>query len=70
MANSDIKLAAAGAGVRLWQIADEIGMLDSNFSRKLRHELPDEEKARYMAIIQQIAASNGGGTIAQAKAKS
>ena len=45
-ANRDVKLAAAGAGVCLWQIAQELGILDSNFSRKLRRELPQEEKAK------------------------
>lgn len=50
-ANRDVKLAAAGAGVCLWQIAQELGILDSNFSRKLRRELPQEEKAKIFEII-------------------
>lgn len=60
MANRDLKLAAAGAGVRMWQIADELGMLDSSLSRKLRHELPHEEKAEILEIINKLS---GGETI-------
>ena len=62
MANRDVKLAAAGAGVRMWQIADEMGMLDSSLSRKLRHELHDDEKAKIFAIIDKLA---GGDHIAE-----
>lgn len=53
-ANRDIKLAAAGAGVRLWEIAAALNMLDSSFSRKLRKELPHEEKAEIFKIIEQL----------------
>lgn len=55
MANRDVKLAAAGVGVRMWQIADELGILDSNFSRKLRHELSQEEKKRIFEIIDKLS---------------
>ena len=61
LANRDVKLAAAGAGVRMWQIADELGMLDSNFSRKLRHELAQGEKERIFKIIEKLS---GGGAVA------
>lgn len=56
MANRDIKLAAAGAGVRMWQIADVLGILDYNFSRKLRRELPAEEKEKIFDIIRKLSA--------------
>ena len=42
--NKDIRAAAAAAGVFLWQIAEAIGVTDGTFSRKLRRELPDDEK--------------------------
>ena len=61
MANRDIKLAAAGAGVRMWQIADELGILDCNLSRKLRHELPAEDKETLFEIIKRLSAENAGG---------
>ena len=55
MTNREIKLAAAGAGVKLWQVADAMGIADCSLSRKLRRELPDEEKARILAIIADLA---------------
>ena len=55
MANRDIKLAAAGAGVKLWQIADELGIMDSNLSRKLRHELNEEEKQMLLEVIKRLS---------------
>lgn len=55
MNNKDIRNAAGSCGVRLWQIADAIGMTDSSFSRKLRKELPQEEKERILAVIERLA---------------
>ena len=46
--NNDIRTKAEKAGVRLWQIAEKIGINDGNFSRKLRHELPQEEKEKIL----------------------
>ena len=51
MKNLDIRTESANAGVKLWQIAERLGMTDGNFSRKLRHELSSEEKAKIKAII-------------------
>lgn len=55
MANFDIREAAVSSKVKLWQIADELGIADSNFSRKLRKELPKEEKERILSIIKQLS---------------
>ena len=52
--NDDIRQAAQSAGVRLWQIAEKLGLSDGNFSRRLRRELPDEEKAKIMGLIEQL----------------
>ncbi len=54
MTNQELKLKAAGEGVKLWQIAEKLGMADCAFSRKLRRELPDEEKERILAIIEEL----------------
>ena len=56
MKNKDIRTEIKAAGLYLWQIADALGINDGNFSRKLRHELPDEEKARIRAIIAALTA--------------
>lgn len=55
MKNRDIRNAAAGNGVFLWQVADVLGIADSSFSRKLRNELSAEEKQKILAIITQLA---------------
>ncbi len=55
MCNLDVRQAAASAGVRLWQIANAIGLNDGNFSRKLRKELPVEEKQKIFGIIERLA---------------
>lgn len=53
--NRDVRAGAAGAGVRLWQIAEELGITDSSFSRKLRKELPQDEKDRIFTIIEKLS---------------
>lgn len=54
--NNDIRAKAKESGVMLWEIAAKIGIYDGNFSRKLRRELPPDEKQRIFAIIDEIAA--------------
>ncbi len=56
MCNIDVRRAAAGNGVRLWQVADALGIADAQLSRKLRKELPDEEKQKIFEIIRNISA--------------
>ena len=51
MNNQDIKEAAKKAKIKLWQIADKLGINDGNFSRKLRKELSQEEKQKIFDII-------------------
>jgi|GEM_PF-1550047 len=54
LANKDIRRAAGAAGIRLWQIAEKLKLTDGNFSRKLRRELPPQEKERILRIIQEL----------------
>ena len=54
MINTDIRLEARTSGVKLWQVAEALGMHDSEFSRKLRKELPKKEKMNIKAIIEQL----------------
>lgn len=54
-ANIDIKLRAAGNGVKLWEVADQLGIADTSLSRKLRKELPAEEKEKIFGIIDKLA---------------
>lgn len=55
MTNREVRLTAAGAGVRLWQIAEVLGIADYTLSRRLRRELPTEEKQKILKIIEDLA---------------
>lgn len=52
--NQEIRRAAAAAGVRLWQIAEKLGMADSMFSRLLRKEFDPETRERVLQIITEL----------------
>lgn len=54
--NSVIREAARTSGVKLWEIAEQMGITDANFSRKLRRELSDDERNEVLRIIQDISA--------------
>lgn len=63
MENKAIKDAARTKGVKLWEVAERLGICDTTFSRKLRRQLQPEETARILAIIDEISAErkrNGG----------
>ena len=55
MCNKEIREAAKRSGVYLWQVADAYGVNDGNFSRKLRKELPQEEKQNILEIIDRLS---------------
>lgn len=59
MMNQDIRQSASAAGVKLWQIAEALGVADCNFSRKLRRELPAEEKEKIFWIIRELSQEAG-----------
>ena len=59
IANQDIRQQAKELGVKLWQVAEHCGLNDGNFSRRLRHELPPEEKVRIRSIISELAKEAG-----------
>ena len=56
MKNKDIRDYARLKDVRLWKIADRLNLQDSNFSRLLRHELPEEKNTEIFKIIDELAA--------------
>ena len=59
-ANADVRKKAKEAGVFLWEVASEYGVNDGNFSRKLRLELPKEEKWKILEIIDRLAQEKQG----------
>lgn len=62
MANEIIKANAKRKSIRLWEVAESLEMQDSAFSRKLRKELPQEEKEKILAIIDRLAQEKQEGT--------
>lgn len=56
MKNKDMRRYAAERNIHLWQIAESLGIADSNFSRKLRKELSDEQKKEIFCIIDKLVA--------------
>lgn len=59
MKNLDIRQDCKESGV-YWQVAEYIGVCEMTLSRKLRRELPDEEKAKIRNIIAQLKAEQEG----------
>lgn len=55
VANKEIRDAAKEAGVCLWQVAEKLGVSDGNFSRKLRRELPAEDREKVLSIIRELS---------------
>lgn len=55
MENIQIRTALLQAGVKQWQLAEALGLSEAHFSRKLRKELPDEEKQKILNAISDIA---------------
>lgn len=55
MHNQAIRRYAAGKGVKLWQVAEALGIADTSLSRKMRRELSAEEKCQIIKIIDDLA---------------
>lgn len=60
MKNVKIREEAKRAGVYLWEVAERWGCNDGNFSRKLRRELPEDEREKILAIIEEVAQEKKG----------
>ena len=54
MNNLDIRNLVKRHKIKLWQIAETLGMSDCTFSRKLRHELSENQKQEIRKIINNI----------------
>ena len=53
-ANKELRAELERYKIPVWMLADAINMPLSTLNCKLRHELPDDEKARMMSAIEQI----------------
>lgn len=61
MANVGIRAEAKKNGVMLWEISDRLGVSEATITRKLRRELSDSERDRFLSIISEIAKEKAGG---------
>ncbi len=57
MSNADVRAAAKEAGVFLYQIAAFFGISEPTMTRRMRFELPEQEKQRILKAISEIAAA-------------
>lgn len=55
MENMEIRREAARNGLKLWEVAEACGVTDSTFSRKLRRELPSEQRDHILNMIRKLA---------------
>lgn len=55
IANKEIRCALINYDVKQYRVAEEIGISETGFSRKLRKELPQEEKEKILAAIEKLA---------------
>ena len=51
MKGSEIKSTIIRSGLRLWQVADYLGMSDCTFSKKLRYDFSAEETQKVMDAL-------------------
>jgi len=58
LANEDMRRYAKFRGVPQWKIAEYLGISEPTLGRKWRHELPQEEKQKYIHLIDEIGGSN------------
>lgn len=56
MPNKDIVKKILVSGLKKWQVAEAVGIVDTTFSKWLRRELPEEKKATIMAAIDKLIA--------------
>lgn len=60
MKNLDIREETKKAGVYLWEIAEYCGISEFTLTRKLRHELPDDQKRKLLQAITEISKRKEG----------
>ena len=56
--NQDIRGSIKESGFPYWLVAEKYGIGESTFSRRLRKELPPEEKEKILAIIEELKGEN------------
>ncbi len=55
-ANSEVRAAMHAGKVPAWAIGAEIGVHENTILRRLRFELPEQEKQKYLSVIDKLSA--------------
>ena len=63
MENLDIRSKLREAKLYQWQLAEGMKIAEQTLVRKLRRELPEEEKQKIFAIIEKLATENNNKDI-------
>lgn len=56
--NLDIRNKISEFNLKYWEVAENLGITDSTFSRRLRKELPEEEKTKILKVISRLMLEN------------
>lgn len=57
MTGQEIKVLILQSGLKCWQVADALGMQDSNFSRRLRKPFDEKAVAQVKAAIARLTST-------------
>ena len=63
MENLDIRSKLKEAGLYQWMLAERLGMAEQTLERKLRRELPTEEKQKIFSAIEEIVTENNNANV-------
>ena len=55
MKNVELRTYALNHGVKLWEIAEKMGVSECTFSKSLRREFDTKKKAGIMKIIDELS---------------
>lgn len=58
MFNKDLRRYAKEKGVSFWQIAKAMGISEPTMTRRLRNELPEQDKQTFRRIINELSEQN------------
>ena len=57
-ANADIRAELKGKKIPVYAVADMLGVHENTVFRRLRHELPEQEKQKFNRIIDELSEQN------------
>ena len=55
MDNQDIRRIARAEGIPMWRIAKALGISEPTMTRRMRQELPENEKEKLKVIIRNLS---------------